>query len=148
MTEPVPISREDLRHLFDLAVDTPLVCSGSFDTEDVDLLRRVAVAIGVDPNSPDVTPDEFISQYPHKFVPRKVWAERGTVSEWVSPDGTAHPDLPAHTETRHWRPRMRHESSDETLARIAEERADLTCHAGPGNRSCGRPAADPIHIAS
>lgn len=65
-TAMVTIGFEDARHLFDLAVDTPLVCSGSFDTDDVNVLRRIAVLIGVDPNG--ITPDEFASQYPHRKV--------------------------------------------------------------------------------
>ncbi len=70
---PVTIRREDVRHLFDLAVDTPLVCSGSFDTDDVNLLRRIAELLGVDPNK--ITPDEFASQYPHPYMRRPVFAE-------------------------------------------------------------------------
>lgn len=67
------VSVEDLKHLFDLAVDTPLVCSGSFDTDDVNLLRRIATLLGVDPNS--ITPDEFASQYPHPYKKRTVCAQ-------------------------------------------------------------------------
>lgn len=67
------ISREDLRRLFDLATDSPLICSGSFETDDVVVLRRLAELIGVDPNV--ATPDEFAAQYPHPFKRRPVHAK-------------------------------------------------------------------------
>lgn len=72
-SEQITIRLDDIRHLFDLAVDTPLVCSGSFDTDDVELLRRIAVLLGVDPNG--ITPDEFAALYPHQFKRRPVFAE-------------------------------------------------------------------------
>lgn len=122
MSKRVEIDFEDLRHLFDLAVDTPLVCSGSFDTEEVELLRRIAVTIDVDPNSEDVVPEEFRSQYPHAFVPRRVRPEPLRV--W--PNGA---------------PMMRYETREEQSARMKEERADHTCQV----LRCGKLAADPIH---
>lgn len=67
----VSISLEDLKHIFDLAVDSPTLCSGSFETEDVELLRRIAIRIGVAPN--EVTPEEFLAQYPHKFEQARRW---------------------------------------------------------------------------
>lgn len=72
---PVTLRREDAQRLFDLATDSPLVCSGSFETDDVVVLRRLAEAIGVDPNV--ATPDEFAAQYPHLFKRRAVHAVMG-----------------------------------------------------------------------
>ncbi len=65
MEEKIEISLQDLKHLFDLAVDSPTVCSGSFETDDVNLLRKLAGLIGADPNG--ITPEEFQSQYVHPF---------------------------------------------------------------------------------
>lgn len=121
---PPPITLDDLKHLFDLAVDTPLVCSGSFGTEDVDVLRRIAVMIGTDPNV--ITPDEFIAQYPHPHRPRPVHDRA----------------LPTSADGRN---KMRNETPEEQAARVAEERADLTCQAGTYGRRCGKLADDPIH---
>lgn len=61
----ISVPLDDVRRLFDLAVDSPLMCSGSFETDDVRLLRRLAIQIGVDPESG--TPDEFLRDYPHVF---------------------------------------------------------------------------------
>jgi hypothetical protein len=69
----VTLAFEDAQRLFDLATDSPLVCSGSFETDDVVVLRRLAATIGVDPNR--ATPDEFAAQYPHPFKRRHVYAE-------------------------------------------------------------------------
>lgn len=71
--DPITISREDAQRLFDLATDSPLICSGSFETDDVVVLRRLAGLIGVDPNV--ATPDEFAAQYPHPHKRRAVFAE-------------------------------------------------------------------------
>jgi hypothetical protein len=136
-----PITLEDLKHLFDLAVDTPLVCSGSFDTGDVDLLRRIAVMIGVDPNS--ITPDEFSSQYPHPFTPRGVQPNPMLVGGWAGPDGVMHDDSGAGRRLA-----MRPETVEERDARVAEERADETCQVGTYGRKCGRLAGDPKHTGS
>jgi len=136
-----PLNRDDIRHLFDLAVDTPLVCSGSFDTDDVNVLRRVAALIGVDPNDDRVTPTEFASQYPHPFKARRVDPTPRMVSRWH--DQHMNKFYDSHLSGRVYSPRP--ETPEETAARVAEERADLTCHVGPGNRPCGKPADDPIH---
>lgn len=115
MTDPkITLSLDDVRHLFDLAVDTPLVCSGSFDTDDVELLRRIAVHLGVEPNG--ITPDEFAAQYPHKHKRRDVHAAM------------------AYGET-----------GEQAQARIARQRADVTCWVGTYGRRCGKTADDPIH---
>jgi hypothetical protein len=140
MTEPIPISRDDLRHLFDLAVDTPLVCSGSFDTEDVALLRRIAVALGTDPNT--ITPTEFANQYPHPYKRRGVYERRLTVGGWGGADGVMYDDS---GPGRRWISRV--ETPAERDARVAEEKAADGCVVGMYSRPCGKPATDPIHIS-
>lgn len=126
VSDVAPLTFDDVKHLFDLAVDTPLVCSGSFDTDDVNVLRRVAVFLGTDPNA--ITPDEFVSQYPHPHKPRPVHDRTLKVND-----------------NRQSGYGMRDETAEETTARVAEERADLTCWAGPYVRRCGKLADDPIH---
>lgn len=129
---------ETLRHLFDLAVDTPLVCSGSFDTDDVNVLRRVAALIGVDPEK--ITPDEFVTQYPHTFRPRTVNRDRGQRWGYRTIDGEIldeyRPDA---------RSFFRPETDAEYAARLDGELADLGCQAGTHGRQCGRPADDERH---
>jgi hypothetical protein len=146
-TTPPPLSLDDLKHLFDLATDSPLACSGSFDSDDVGLLRKVAALIGVDPNSPDVTPDEFAANYPHPHKRRPVVAEMLQVGEWVGPDGQVitHEERLANAGDGRYHYRPRSETGGEAQARIAEERADGTCQVGPYGRRCGRLADDPIH---
>ncbi len=136
-----PISFEDLRHLFDLAVDTPLVCSGNFDTDDVDVLRRIAAHIGVDPEG--ITPDEFITQYPHRFKPRRVDEAPRQVGEYLDMWGNVLPN----DRSGEGQYRMRQETPTETATRVAEERADGTCRAGTYGRRCARTADHDIHPA-
>jgi hypothetical protein len=141
MTEPdttPPITLDDLKHLFDLAVDTPLVCSGSFDTDDVNVLRRVATMLGVDPNS--ITPDEFASQYPHPHKRRPVNTNPWPVSLYVDAAGVVHAEP---GPGRKFRTRL--ETSEETAARNAEEWADDTCQVGVYGRRCAKLPDDPIH---
>lgn len=129
---------DDLRRLFDLAVDTPLLCSGSFDTDDVNVLRRVAEALGVDPET--ITPDEFITQYEHRFKPRQVNRDRRETGEWRTPGGTV---VEEHAPgTRYV---SRPETDEEYFARLDDELSDLGCQAGTYERRCGRLAHDPKH---
>ncbi len=136
------VTLDDLRHLFDLAVDTPLVCSGSFDTDDVNVLRRIATTLGVDPNDPNITPDEFISQYPHPHKRRAVRTEPGVVG-WYEDRKTGE-TVAQYAAGRAYH--SRYENPEEIAARVAEERADNTCQAGPGGRPCGKLPDDPIHV--
>lgn len=148
--ETVTIKLETLKHLFDLAVDTPLVCSGSFDSDDVNVLRATATVLGVDPVS--ITPDEFVTNYPHPFEPRQVYAEPRIVGEYVNGLGHVIPE-PVHGSGWSRLPtsgsgityRHRRETAAEQRERMAAERADLTCHAGTYGRPCGRLAVDPLH---
>lgn len=126
----VTINGADLARLFDLATDSPLVCSGSFETDDVDLLRRIAVDLGTDPE--DITPDEFITNYPHRFKPVRV----AQSPIWLN-GVTHHLGAGYGTESRL-------ETQAEFAARLAAGPPD-TCQAGTYRRECGRPAADERH---
>lgn len=133
MTDPdvTLLFTDDLKRLFDLATDSPLVCSGSFENDDVDLLRRLAVLIGVDPDG--ITPDEFITNYPHAFKSRPPFValvRTLRVRDDASPFGSGII--------------YRDETHEEYAARRAESEADA-CDAGVWGRRCGRPAADPKH---
>lgn len=121
----ITISREDLRHLFDLANDSPLVCSGSFETDDVKVLRRIADAIGVDPD--EITPVEFVRDFPHAFRRREVFGRPSRVWEGAT---------------------FRMETPDEQAVRMREEHDDERCVAGGtySTRRCNRPEADEIHV--
>jgi hypothetical protein len=144
MPHDPPVSHDDLRHLFDLAVDTPLVCSGSFDTDDVNVLRRIAATLGLDPNDPNVTPEEFISQYPHPHKRRAVVETPRMIGEYWK-DGVRY-SLDDYVPGMTYSPRQ--ETHEELVARVAEERADRTCQAGPGTRPCGKLPDDPIHTTA
>lgn len=133
---PVTIRREDAQRLFDLAVDSPLVCSGSFETDDVVVLRRLAALIGVDPAI--ATPSEFLRDFPHPFKAFAVDIERNEVVDTTSP--TIHVfGVMCHEGTRM-------ETDDEVYARLGE--GPDRCSAGSYSRRCTRPAADPIHQTS
>lgn len=122
----VTIRFEDAQRLFDLATDSPLVCSGSFETDDVVVLRRLATLIGVDPAM--ATPSEFLRDFPHPFVPFNVRIERNERRDDAAPG------------------RIRWETDEEVYARLGE--GPDRCCAGDYNRRCTRPAADPIHQAA
>jgi hypothetical protein len=124
-TSTVALALDDARRLFDLAVDTPLLCSGSFETDDVVVLRRLATTIGVDPAL--ATPDEFVRDFPHPFAPFRADMER----EWVRAPGEPGD--------------MRLETEAEVHARLGE--SPDRCMTGGYNRRCRRPADDPIHTA-
>ncbi|MFD6636726.1 hypothetical protein ACFWDN_12985 [Micromonospora chalcea] len=57
----------DLQYLFDMVVQSMDFGSGFMETDDVEVLRRFAVLLGVDPMK--ATPSEFRSQYPHRYDP-------------------------------------------------------------------------------
>lgn len=58
---------EEVKQLFDLVVGSMDFGSGFLDTDDVNLLRRVAVHLGADPMV--ATPTEFTRTYPHAPAP-------------------------------------------------------------------------------
>ncbi len=119
----IEIDEDDLRRLCDLATDSPLICSGSFETDDVRVLRRLGRRIGADLSV--ATPDEFVRDFPHAF------------------------DDGIFRKTR-WRniisgQRGRWERPDETAERVARTPASAECVADSYNRRCNRPADHPIH---
>lgn len=132
--EKITLSLDDARHLFDLAIDTPLLCSGSFETDDVAVLRKLAVLIKVDPAA--ATPDEFVYDFPHPFKPFSINLERNQV-----PTGERRVPWPGAEPY----PMLRPETDDEVYARLGE--SPDRCSAGSYSRRCRRPAADPIHTA-
>lgn len=131
---PITLCLEDLRHLFDLATDSPLMCSGSFENIDVDLLRKIAILINVDPET--VTPDQFIRDYPHTFEPKGVQMGYMRIDEG--------PSLYSKYLRNH-----RRETDEERTARL--ERSDWQnkpCAKGTGYRVCGRPMNHEIHTGN
>lgn len=70
MSDMTVIETEDLKALFDLAVSSMDFGSGFLDSDEVSMLRRVAVTIGVDPWV--ATPHLFRSQFPHPYE-EKEW---------------------------------------------------------------------------
>lgn len=120
----IEIDVEDLRRLYDLATDSPLVCSGNFETEDVRVLRRLALKIGA--NVEAATPDEFVRDFPHAYVPTTIGQER----RWIPIDGSFQGG--------------RMETSTEALTRLGGS-LPTTCVAGSRARRCGREADHPIH---
>ena len=63
----VTIDKMVLRALLDLATGSMDFGSGFWDNEQVEIARKVAVVLGVDPN--DVTPQNFKCTYgPHKWL--------------------------------------------------------------------------------
>ncbi len=122
----IEIDEDDLRRLYDLATDSPLMCSGSFETDDVRVLRRLGLKIGADLGP--ATPVEFERDFPHAF------------DDGVRRMPITVPDL---------RPRRRGfyrlETPEETAARIARQIPSTTCKAGSYNRPCGRDADHPLH---
>jgi len=131
---PVTIRRKDAQRLFDLATDSPLICSGSFETDDVRVLRRLAALIGVDPAK--ATPEEFLRDFPHPFAPFRVDIERNEVHT-----GEFKTKLNGTLAV----PVLRWETDQEVYARLGE--TPDRCSAGSYDRRCRRPAAAPIHTA-
>lgn len=67
-TEEIAVPLAELRHLFDIStVGSMSFGSGFLDTEEVDVLRRIAVRLGVDPM--EGTPSNFRREYPHVLKP-------------------------------------------------------------------------------
>lgn len=59
------ISEDDIREMFDIICCSMDFGSGFLDTPQVDLLRKVAVELGVDPM--EATPSNQAENYPHQF---------------------------------------------------------------------------------
>jgi hypothetical protein len=122
----IEIDEDDLRRLYDLATDSPLMCSGSFETDDVRVLRRLGRTIGADLSV--ATPDEFVRDFPHAFKPKNYNSER----RYERHNLTDFLLRPA------W------ETEAEVLARFGGQYPD-ECTAGTFSRRCMRPADHPIH---
>ena len=120
----IEIDEDDLRRLYDLATDSPLMCSGSFETDDVRVLRRLARKIGADLSV--ATPDEFVRDFPHAFN-----------------DGILRRPMWRHQLRRPSASRA--ETPDEMAERVAGAHPSAECVAGSYNRRCMRPADHPIH---
>lgn len=71
----VTLATEDLRALFDIATGSLNFGSGFLDSDEVEVLRRVAVVIGVDPMAG--TPPEFAVRTPHPYT-----ADSGRPFDW------------------------------------------------------------------
>lgn len=68
------IDREHVKTLFDIVVGSLDYGSGFLVDDEVEHLRAVAVALGVDPQ--EGTPYNYKLRYPHKFAP------------WLQDDGS------------------------------------------------------------
>ena len=124
----IEIDEDDLRRLYDLATDSPLMCSGSFETDDVRVLRRLGRTVGADLSV--ATPDEFVRDFPHPFKPADYYNQRRYRSDdlRIAPRRRGAP----------W------ETEAEVLARFGGQYPD-ECTAGTFSRRCMRPADHPIH---
>ncbi len=68
VTDPtIAVPTGDLRTMFDIAVGSLNFASGFLDTDEVEVLRRVATLIGVDPMAG--TPVEFAKRIAHPHTP-------------------------------------------------------------------------------
>ena len=124
--QTVTLGFETAQRLFDLATDSPLMCSGSFETEDVIVLRELATAIDLDPAK--ATPNEFVRDFPHPFKPFDIRIEHEWLRDESQPNG------------------MRLETDAEVYARLGE--LPDRCSAGGYSSRCRRPANDPFHQAA
>lgn len=131
VTEQITIPKLTVQILFDALVHSMDFGSGFLDSEEVEALRGLAVAIGVDPRK--ATPIEFESQYPHAFKPNLdphrqrvpgMRPELGPMWEGV---------ITTHRET-----------DTEVIARLGGVPRDGACAVG----RCGKPAGHPIHAAT
>ena len=83
MSDTIPMPRTDLQALFDLAVNSMDFGSGFFGTDEVVLLRRIALHLGVDPMK--ATPNEFHANYPH-VSNQCSWRCRDRAAQHLSPE--------------------------------------------------------------
>ena len=133
MTRMIEIPFEDAQRIFDLAVAADNACSGYMETDDVKSMRRLAVALGVDPA--ECTSDEFVHLFPHTFEPsfaglnnyrKDVYELRYSVPpRWRGLYSVNRPETDA-----------------EVIARVGT--LPEVCGAGRRDR-CNKPADDPIH---
>jgi hypothetical protein len=63
--QEITLTFEEAQRLFDMAIQMDTMCSGYMETDDVELMRALAVRLGVDPT--EATPSQFAGQYPHQY---------------------------------------------------------------------------------
>ena len=131
MTETVTIPLETAQRLFDALAGSMDFGSGFLESDDVEALRALAVAIGVDPAKG--TPDEFAAQYPHPFDGE---TERLRVAQMFD----------ALSQTV----RYGQDAKPFTVNHIEDSKMPsyVPCNAGTYGRRCCKPEADPIHTTA
>lgn len=122
--ELITIPKLSAQIVFDALVHSMDFGSGFLGTEEVEALRGLAEALGVDPVV--ATPAEFAKGYPHAFkampdeMIRRVFTPYAAIPEPEAPGGYR-------TERKGQMP-------------------DFTpCQVGTWGRHCGKPEDDPIH---
>lgn len=128
--EQITIPKLTAQVLFDALVGSMDFGSGFLDSEEVEALRGLAVALGVDPKV--ATPSEFVSQYEHTFAPMP-------------------PEMIPNVFTPHVA--VRCGGSGGGIEIWTTERQgqlpDFTpCKVGAWGRMCRKPESDPIHQAA
>lgn len=119
--EQITIPKLTAQILFDALVQSMDFGSGFLDTEEVEALRAMAVALGVDPAV--ATPAEFTGNYQHQFKPM----DQAMIYNVFKPHVAV--NTPAGWETER-----------------QGELPDFTpCMMGTWGRWCGKPQDDPIH---
>lgn len=130
MTEMVTIPKDTAQRLFDALTGSMDFGSGFLESDDVEALRALAVAIGVDPATG--TPSEFAAQYPHTFEGE---TDRQRIA-WMS---AALKQQVAYSVT----------GAPYTVNVVDETKLPdyAPCKVGTYSRWCGKPETDPIHAA-
>lgn len=128
--EMITIPKLTAQILFDALANSMDFGSGFLDTEEVEALRGLAVAIGVDPATG--TPLEFQRDYPHVFEGE---TDRTRVAQMVG----------ALTQSRAvsvtGQPYTANTIDDDAMP------DHVPCKVGSYGRKCLRPEADPMHLA-
>lgn len=126
--ETITIPVDTARILFDALSTSMDFGSGFLDTEEVEALRALAVAIGVDPTKG--TPEEFAAGYPHAFDGETDRTRAAymfnALTQQVSVSVTGAP----------------------YTVNVVDNRAMpefVPCKAGSWGRKCLKPEGDPIH---
>jgi hypothetical protein len=129
--ETITIPKLTAQIVFDALVHSMDFGSGFLDTEEVQALRGLAEALGVDPATS--TPDEFKRDFPHTFVGE---TDREQVA-WM---------CGALTQTR----AVSATGSPYTVNTVNDDALPdyAPCKVGSYGRKCLRPEADPMHQAA
>jgi hypothetical protein len=127
----VALRFEDAQRLFDALANSMDFGSGFLESDDVEALRALAVAIGVDPQKG--TPDEFAAQYPHAFDGEtdrmRVAQMYDALIQTVKYGATAQPFTVNHIQE----------------GRMPDH---VPCKVGTYGRRCQKPETDPIHATN